>query len=83
MGGSDAQYDLLTAALIGVALGVSTMLLLSQAGRLRGRPTAMALAKRELRRRMHGTREELEGSMERELRALTRAIRRGRRKLGI
>ncbi|MHB1072597.1 MAG: hypothetical protein ACYC3Q_07200, partial [Gemmatimonadaceae bacterium] len=81
-------------ALIGVAIGVSTTLLISQAGRLRPRPSGMDRARRHLERSLEGGRRHLErtleggrrqveDSVEHELRALTRAIRRGRRKLGL
>ena len=94
----DTEYDLLTAALIGVAIGVGTTLLLrggaTAVRSLRPAPSRGARLGRMMKRQVAGyaeaaggyadaARERVDEMAEAELRSLRRAIRRRRKQLGI
>ena len=98
MDSRDTEYDLLTAALIGVAIGVGTTLLLrggaAAVGSLRPAPSRSARLRRSLARQVSGyadaageyadaARVRVDEMAEAELRSLRRAIRRRRKQLGI
>ncbi len=100
MGDTDReeQYDLLTAALIGVAIGAAAALLVTAAVPRRPPPhptrralrrggkaavAAPAAASRQIGEYLDSAREAIADTVESELKDLRRSIRRQRRRLGV